>query len=80
MSRFIAVIHGWHVDSNGFDVHQLKATNKTAADDEACLLCARRNRTFDRSAYTAVEIDDLEQLPRKLSWRERITGKLGESA
>lgn len=76
MSRFIAVIHGWHVDSNGFDVHQLSATDKKAADDEACLLCARRNRTFDRSAYVVIEVDDREHLPRTLTWRERITGEI----
>lgn len=76
MSRFIAVIHGWHVDSNGFDVHQLSATDKKAADDETCLLGARRNPVFDRSAYVVVEVDDREHLPRKLTWRERFTGRL----
>lgn len=78
MSRFIAVIHGWHVDSNGFDVHQLSATDKNAADDEACLLNARRNRVFDRCAYVVVEVDDREHLPRQLTWRERLTGQISE--
>lgn len=76
MSRFIAVIHGWHVDSNGFNVHQLAATSKDAADDEACLLCARRDRVFDRCAYVVVEVDDKEHLPRVLTWRERLTGRV----
>lgn len=76
MSRFIAVIHGWHVDSKGFDVHQLAATSQTAADDEACLLAARRDAAFDRTAYVVVEIDDREHLPRRLTWRERLTGKI----
>ncbi|MBK5008440.1 hypothetical protein IAE33_000300 [Pseudomonas sp. S60] len=76
MSRFIAVVHGWHVDSNGFNVHQLTATNQKDADDEACLLSARRNATFDRTAYVTVEIDDREHLPRRLTWRERLTGRI----
>ncbi|MFF7859747.1 hypothetical protein [Pseudomonas monteilii] len=76
MSRFIAVIHGWHVDSNGFDVIELAATDKKSADDEACLLAARRRDTFDCTAYVAVEIDDREHLPRRLTWRERLTGRI----
>lgn len=76
MSRFIAVVHGWHVDSNGFNVHELKSTDRRQADDEACVLSARRNATFDRTSYVLVEVDDREHLPRKLTWRERITGKL----
>lgn len=76
MSRFIAVIHGWHVHSNGFNVHELNATSHEAADDEACLLAARRDAAFDRTAYVVVEIDDREHLPRRLTWRERLTGKI----
>lgn len=76
MSRFVGVVHGWHVDSKGFDVHQLKATTKDQAEDEALLLAARRDATFDRTACVVVEIDDREHFPRKLTWRERITGKL----
>ena len=76
MSRFIAVIHGWHVESNGFNVHDLAATDQKAADDEALLLAARRRDTFDRTAYVAIEIDDREHLPRRLTWRERLTGRI----
>ncbi|CAI8885390.1 DUF2188 domain-containing protein [Pseudomonas donghuensis] len=76
MIRYIAVIHGWHVESKGFDVHELSATNRQAADDEACLLAARRDATFDRTAYVVVEVDDREHLPRRLTWRERLTGKI----
>lgn len=63
MSRFIAVVHGWHVDSNGFNVHQLTATNQKDADDEACLLSARRNATFDRTAYVTVEMTTESTFP-----------------
>jgi hypothetical protein len=76
VSRFIGVVHGWHVDSKGFDVHQLKARTKSQAEDEALLISARRDATFDRTACVVVEIDDREHLPRKLTWRERITGRL----
>lgn len=76
MSRFIAVVHGWHVQSKGFDVHELCASNPESADDEACLLAARRDAAFDRTAYVVVEIDDHERLTRRLTWRERLTGKI----
>jgi hypothetical protein len=76
VSRFIAVIHGWHVDSNGFNVHELKADNIEDAKREACWLNQQRSAPFDRCAYVVVEIDDREHLPRQLTWRERITGKI----
>jgi hypothetical protein len=76
MSRFIAVVHGWHVESNGFDVHELAARTERGADDEACRLAARRDTAFDRTAYVVVEIGDRERLPRRLTWRERLTGKI----
>lgn len=76
MSRFIAVVHGWHVESKGFDVHELGARTPQDADDEACLLAARRDKAFDRTAYVVVEMDDSEHLPRRLTWRERLTGRI----
>jgi hypothetical protein len=76
MSRFIAVIHGWHVHSNGFNVYQLEATTLEEAQKEACWLNDLRDSAFDRCAYVVVELDDTEHLPRRLTWRERITGRL----
>ncbi|WP_410480734.1 hypothetical protein ACJ70E_16115 [Pseudomonas plecoglossicida] len=76
MSRFIAVVHGWHVESKGFDVRELTASTAQGADDEACLLAARRDAAFDRTAYVVVEVDDREHLPRRLTWRERLTGRI----
>lgn len=76
MSRFIAVIHGWFVSSNGFDVHELKAENKEDAYSEAAVLCHRRSSTFDKTAVTVIEILSSERLHRKLTLRERLTGRL----
>ncbi|MHC2148305.1 hypothetical protein [Pseudomonas sp. 210_17 TE3656] len=69
-------IHGWHVHSNGFNVHQLLATNYDEAQKEACWLNDQRDAPFDRCAYVVVEIDGREHLPRRLTWRERLTGKI----
>lgn len=76
MSRFIAVIHGWHVSSKGFDVHELKARTIEAAQMEASYIKDCRETTFDRCAYVVVEIDDQERLPRRMTWIERLTGNL----
>lgn len=76
MSRFIAVIHGWHVESKGFDVHELEAGTIEQARMEAAYIKDGRETTFDRCAYVVVEIDDREHLPRRLTWRERLTGKV----
>ncbi|AZL74565.1 hypothetical protein [Pseudomonas oryziphila] len=74
--RFVAVIHGWHVRSNGFNVHELKATTQEEAEKEACWICSQRDKAFDRCAWVVVEIDGHEHLPRRLTWRERVTGRI----
>lgn len=75
MARYIAVLHGWFVNSNGFDVHELKSTDREMAYDEAVLLKHKRESTFNKCAFTVVEIADNERLPRKLTLRERLTGR-----
>lgn len=77
MSRFVAVIHGWHVHSNGFDVHEIEATDKQQANEKAAYLTMRRQKTFDECAYVLVEIGAEEAInqPRKLTLRERLTGR-----
>lgn len=76
MSRFIAVIHGWHVSSNGFNVHELDALNAQQADMMAAALCMHRQDTFDNCAYRVIEIGPKETIKRrrKLTLRERLTG------
>lgn len=78
MSRFIAVIHGWHVSSNGFNVHELEAANRQEADEKAAYLTIKRQGDFDKCAYVVVEIKPEETIkrPRKLTWRERIMGRV----
>jgi hypothetical protein len=77
MSRFIAVIHGWHVHSNGFDVHEIEATEQQEANEKASYLTMQRQGDFDECAYVLVEVDADESInrPRKLTLRERLTGR-----
>jgi len=77
MSRFIAVIHGWHVHSNGFSVHQIEAKDKQEASEKAAFLTMQRQKTFDECAYVLVQIEPEEAIkrPRKLTLRERLSGR-----
>lgn len=77
MSKFIAVIHGWHVHSNGFNVHQIEAADKQEANEKAAYLTMKRQGKFDECAYVLVEIEADESIrrPRKLTLGERLTGR-----
>ncbi len=77
MGKFIAVIHGWHVHSNGFNVHEFEATGRKEADEKAAHLTMQRQKSFDTCDYVVVEIAPSESInrPRKLTLRERLTGR-----
>ena len=76
MSKFIAVIHGWHVHSNGFTVHEFEAEDMTQAIKEAAYLKDQRERPFDACAVKVIQISETEfvQKPARLTTWERITG------
>lgn len=76
MARYLAVVHGWHVHSKGFTVHQLEATCRDSAEKEAAYLSSQRKKPFCECDFVAIEIVDGETLsaPRKLTFRERLTG------
>ncbi|KPB83869.1 hypothetical protein BTW15_01545 [Pseudomonas syringae pv. tomato] len=73
MKRFVIVIHGWHVHSNGFDVHQVDCDDMQRAEQIATYLTSQREQTFDRCAWTVVEIEPDTKVVRALTWRERFT-------
>ena len=76
MSKFIAVIHGWHVHSNGFTVHEFEAEDMTQAIKEAAYLKDQRERPFDACSVKVIQISETEfvQKPTRLTIWERITG------
>lgn len=77
MSKFIAVIHGWHVHSNGFTVHEIEAEDMTQAVKEAAYLKDQREQPFDACAVKVIQISETESVkkPARLTWLERIKGK-----
>ena len=76
--RFLAVFHQWHVDSRGFDWQVIEAADAVSANQEAAAeLVDRNRRNFAKSDYCLVEIgQDMPLEPRRLTWRERLTGRL----
>ncbi len=77
MKNFIVVIHGWHVGSNGFSVHEIQSECLLSAEKEAAHLCCQRNSTFDQCAYKVIEICDKQIVkPRNLTFNERVSGRL----
>ena len=76
MARYIAVIHNWFMDSKGFNIIELNAADEKQADIEVCAIAHKRNGDFNKTACVVLPIRDTETIaPRKLSWRERITGR-----
>lgn len=78
MSRFIAVLHHWHITKRnlGFTVRSLAERNEAQAQHEARALLEREHLSdIVRAAVTLVEIGHTEYIARPLTWRERITGR-----
>lgn len=77
MARFIAVIHGWHVHSKGFSVHQLTSPDRDSAEKDAAYLCSQRQKPFCECDYVVVEVADSETLLEslRLTLRKRLTGR-----
>ena len=65
ITRKILVIHGWHVSSNGFDVHDLGNVTMDEAEKTAGHLAYQRNSTFDKTAHEILEVGPYESVKLK---------------
>lgn len=79
-NRFIAVFHSWFVSSKGFKVVELDAPDRATAEAQADAIAYRTGGTFRETAYHIIELQDGEIPVRKLTWMERITGRLHKPA
>ncbi|WEJ19597.1 hypothetical protein N0B28_14960 [Pseudomonas sp. SD17-1] len=79
MSRFVGVFHlrSRHAVDRGFKVHALHSDNHAGAHLEAGDIRNEQGYQDDQTCdFTVIEIASTAQAPRRLSWLERITGKL----
>ena len=75
MNKYIVIVHGWHVYSEGFSVHEIEAESDEKAEEKACYLEVKETRDFRKCAHVVVKVD--HKLPpsrRKLKLWERISG------
>lgn len=79
MKKFIIVFHTWFIDSKGFIAEEIQCDSKLEAEKEAAYINQQLGSTFLKCAYKVIEIHKTEQIKinaRKLTWKERITGKV----
>lgn len=74
--RFIAVVHTWFISSNGFHVYELKSRTAEEADIQAALLYRKHNEPMSHAAVKVIEIKHNETIGRRLTWWERLTGRI----
>ena len=75
--RFLVVTHEWFVDSKGFDVQEVEADSLAQAITEGIVIQYRKAGAMNHCAFKVVAVEDHERLAsRKLTWAERLTGKL----
>ena len=55
--KYLVVIHGWHVSSNGFDVHEVEATSSEEAHTKGYAFKGKRERTFDKCAMKVIALE-----------------------
>jgi len=78
MSRFIAVKHYWFIKSKGFSTEYLHASNIEEARKEAALI-EHYEGELGNIAVAVIEISDKDiHVNRRLTWKERILGKIIE--
>jgi len=79
-ARFIVVIHGWHVTSNGFNVYEIDADNIEEAEKISEELRLKRESSFDACAAKIIPVFPEETIVktqgRKLTWGERLIGRI----
>ncbi|WP_144409437.1 hypothetical protein [Martelella endophytica] len=78
MKHYVAVIHSWFISSKGFEVFDIDAENEEAAWSVAKSRCYDADSTFNHAAVTVIEIgpDERSGSSLRLTWKERISGKL----
>ena len=74
--RFIAVVHTWFTSSYGFQVYELTSRTAEEADIQAALLYRKHNEPMVHAAVKVIEIKHNETIGRRLTWWERLTGRI----
>lgn len=78
--RYIGVFHYWFIQSKGHEAIEL-GDDLQRARELADHHLANTTDNFKSGGYAIVRIGKGERLlkPRKLTWRERLTGKIDQT-
>lgn len=78
MAKFLIVQHNWFMDSLGFSVKVIEATDENTAKGIADSDAFRAQNTFRKTACKVIPLAEGQEIARsrKLTWKERITGKI----
>ncbi len=75
--KYIAVFHHWWMSSIRFETTEIQATCLEDAETKADAIAHRKNSDFNHCRALVLEIGNDEHLVRrKLTWRERISGRV----
>lgn len=75
-NKYLIITHNWFSSSShGFSVREVIAKSKIDAYNQGLILLGKRD-PFNNKDFTVVELEPSYQLKRKLTWKERILGKL----
>ena len=79
LQKFVAVYHKWFVSSENFIEEIIEARNIEEAQLIADANCFRKSSPFSHCAVRIVRAEvQYNPTPRKLTWCERFTGKVGK--
>lgn len=79
--KYIAVFHHWWMHSIHFEVETIEADCLDDAEIKADAMAHRKSRSFNHCRSIVLEIGKGEHLiRRRLTWRERFTGRITSTA
>lgn len=76
-SNFVIVYHKWWMNSKGWEQEFLENTTKEKAKEHAEAKCFRESHQFLNIDFYVIQANGTSpSLPRRLTWKERITGRI----
>lgn len=75
-NKYLIITHSWFSSSSyGFSVREVIAESEIDAYNQGLILLGKHD-PFNNKDFAVVELEPSYQLKRKLTWKERILGKL----
>lgn len=76
-NKYVLVFHNWFISSKGFEVFEIEADDIQDANAQGFVKLGKQ-QDFNHRDFTVVEMEPNYHLPRKLTWKERLTGYINK--